>query len=713
VSFEEAAAIALGNSQLRRNLAHATQTIRTRRAAAVAELPDWQELRDAGSDAKDRALSRLDKELVRLAEQVEDAGGRVHWARDGVEARQIVVGIVRQHDAEHVVKVKSITAEEIGLNQALESAGINAVETDLAELILQLSSDSSSHILVPAIHRNRAEIRDIFRHTIGPRDLTDDPAALCEAARSHLRRRFLSARVGLSGANFAVAETGTVGVVESEGNGRMCLTLPEVLITVMGIEKVVSQWSDLEVFLQLLPRSATGEPMNPYTTLWTGVHPGDGPREFHLVLLDNGRSGVLADHVGRQTLRCIRCSACLNSCPVYTRTGGHAYESVYPGPIGAILSPQLFGPERSGSLPYSSTLCGACYDVCPVKIDIPRVLIHLRSRMVEQRQAPKTEMLTMRALAKCFSSRRRYEALQRAGLLGTRLLAADGGPRRFGGAVSAWTSVRDLPTPPKQTFRDWWYEHHTAIPADETSTSLRTTARHREAIQERSAPRQAPLVSRERATESDARTEILHRLHTALSDVEVCPDVVRRYRRCAPVTRSKLSARFAMRAAELGTHVVRTPERELSSVLGELCRRQEASRMVVAPELPDAWAPANVNLVTDLGLAVAELDEVDGALTGCALAIADTGTIVLDGAATQGRRAVTLVPDYHLCVVREDQIVGLVPQAVQRLEPAVRNRRPLTFITGPSATSDIELSRVEGVHGPRTLHVVVVGAAIG
>ncbi len=235
-----------------------------------------------------------------------------------------------------------------------------------------MASESSSHFLVPAIHKNRTQIRDLFREHLGQPDLTDEPAELAEAARLHLREKFLTAEVAVSGANFATADTGTVGVVESEGNGRMCLTLPRVLITLMGIEKVLPSFQDLEVFLQLLPRSATGERMNPYTSLWTGVHPGDGPQEFHLVLLDNGRTRVLEDPVGRQALHCIRCSACLNICPVYGRVGGHAYHATYPGPIGSILTPQLLGPGVHDSLPFASTLCGACAEVCPVRIEIPR-----------------------------------------------------------------------------------------------------------------------------------------------------------------------------------------------------------------------------------------------------------------------------------------------------------------------------------------------------
>ncbi|MDR0344507.1 MAG: iron-sulfur cluster-binding protein [Nocardiopsaceae bacterium] len=458
--FDIAARRALGNSQLRRNLANATSTIRARRAAVVGELPDWEALREAGRAIKAETMAHLDRYLEQLEEQVTARGGTVHWARDAIEANRLVTGLVTDAGAREVVKSKSITTDEIGLNEALAAAGITAHETDLAELIVQLGHDRPSHILVPAIHRNRAEIRDIFLREMPGADpgLTDAPADLTAAARTHLRQRFLAARVGISGANFAVAETGTLGVVESEGNGRMCLTLPETLITVMGIEKVIPRWQDLEVFLQLLPRSSTGERMNPYTTLWTGVTPGDGPQRFHLVLLDNGRTAALADQVGRQALHCIRCSACLNVCPVYERTGGHAYGSVYPGPIGAVLSPQLTGVEENASLPYASSLCGACYQACPVKIDIPSLLVHLRARHVEerrQRRVPSPESVTMAAAAWVMASPGRYAAAQRAGQAG-RVLGRDGRIRRLPPPLSAWTSARDAPVPPPETFRDWW-----------------------------------------------------------------------------------------------------------------------------------------------------------------------------------------------------------------------------------------------------------------
>lgn len=463
--FPAAAKTALADTQLRRNLGNATTTIRAKRAAVVAEVPDWEALRDAGAAIKADSMNRLAELLEQLEAAVTARGGVVHWARDANEANRIVVDLVRATGSSEVVKVKSMATQEIGLNEALEAAGITPTETDLAELIVQLGHDKPSHILVPAIHRNRAEIREIFLREMhdAPADLSDDPRQLAMAARAHLRRKFLTAKVGVSGANFAIAATGTVGVVESEGNGRMCLTLPETLITVMGIEKVLPTWRDLEVFLQLLPRSATGERMNPYTSMWTGVTPGDGPTSFHLVLLDNGRTAALADEVGRAALHCIRCSACLNVCPVYERTGGNAYGSVYPGPIGAILSPQLTGIKSHGdpnaSLPFASTLCGACYEVCPVKIDIPSILVHLRAAAVDAGRgapAPDGQTLVMKAMAFVMRSPARFSFAGRRLRL-VRLLAGRNGKLRFlPWPGSKWTTSRDLPSPPPETFREWW-----------------------------------------------------------------------------------------------------------------------------------------------------------------------------------------------------------------------------------------------------------------
>lgn len=456
-SFPEAARAELANSQLRSNLRNATDTIRAKRERVVAELPDWEELRDAGKAIKCDVLAHLDDYLLQFEAAVQTAGGHVHWARDAAEANAVVADVARAHSADEVVKVKSLTTDEIGLNDALAAVGIHALETDFAELILQLDGDWSSHILVPAIHRNRTEIRDLFARTIAPGIGSDDPHDLAEASRVYLRKRFLAARVGVSGANFGIAETGTVCVVESEGNGRMCTTLPEVLVTILGIEKLVPRFADLEVFLQLLPRSATGERMNPYTSLWTGVTDGDGPQEFHVVLLDNGRTRVLRDEIGRQALHCIRCGACLNVCPVYSRTGGHAYGSVYPGPIGAILTPQLRGIENAASLPFASSLCGACYEVCPVKIDIPRVLLHLRAKAVEAK-GRSTERTVMRAAAWVFRSPRRLTLALRLTSRAQTPLIRDGVVHRLPPPLSAWTRTRNLRPFAVDTFRSWWRE---------------------------------------------------------------------------------------------------------------------------------------------------------------------------------------------------------------------------------------------------------------
>jgi L-lactate dehydrogenase complex protein LldF len=450
VSFPAAAREALADSQLRRNLGHATATIRAKREHAVGEVEDWEALRDAGSAIKARVMATLPEQLERLEAAVTAAGGIVHWARDAAEANGIVADVAREHGARQVIKVKSLATDEIELNDALAGQGIEAIETDLAELINQLGHETSSHILVPAIHKNRAEIRALFERTIAQGEhLGWEATAIAEAARRHLREKFLTVPMAVSGANFAIAETGTICVVESEGNGRMCTTLPDVLVTVMGIEKILPEWRDLEVFLQLLPRSSTAERMNPYTSLWTGVREGDGPREFHLVLLDNGRTDVLADEVGRQALHCIRCSACLNVCPVYTRTGGHAYESVYPGPIGAILTPQLRGLDQAPTLPWASSLCGACYEVCPVKIDIPSVLIHLRARVVEEhKRRVSPEALAMAAMGRVFGSQQRYERAQKLKRLGRGPIA--------NAALPGWSAMRDLPQVPAETFREWW-----------------------------------------------------------------------------------------------------------------------------------------------------------------------------------------------------------------------------------------------------------------
>ncbi len=469
-AFPIAAKVAMADPQMRKNVRHATDVIQAKRARVVSEMPDWQALREAGKRIREHTMQHLDFYLEQFEANCTRAGGVVHWARDTAEAQRIVVDLVksaRKGDGiDEVIKIKSMTTEEIQLNAALEAAGIFPYETDLAELIIQLGKDRPSHIVVPALHKNRHQIREIFQREMHLPHLGDKPEDLADAARTFLREKFLRVKTGVSGANFLIAETGGVCIVESEGNGRMCLTLPETLITIAGIDKVLPRFQDLEVMLQLLPRSATGERMNPYNSLWTGVDRSkedalrDGPRVFHVVLLDNERTHILSDPEGRQTLHCIRCAACQNVCPVYRQTGGHAYGSVYAGPIGAILTPQLMEMKHSQSLPYASSLCGACYEVCPVKIDIPEVLIHLRNSAVGEKGLS-AEALAMKAMGMIFRSERRYRAAQRLGRLAEAPLShADGQGEGWiawlPGPLGGWTQARDLRQMPRETFRSWW-----------------------------------------------------------------------------------------------------------------------------------------------------------------------------------------------------------------------------------------------------------------
>ena len=452
----------LRNPQLRKNVAHAIDVIQAKRAKLVAEKADWQQLRAAASDLRAHALDNLGFYLEQFESQCTAAGGHVHWAADDAEARRIILDLLRRENATEVIKIKTMTSAEIQLNPFLEAAGIQAHETDLAEIILQLGDQEPSHIVVPALHINRAQVREIFARRMGLKDLSDDPKELTNAARHFLREKFLRVPTAIGGANFLIAETGAVAVVESEGNGRMCLTLPRTMITLAGIEKVLPRFQDLEVMLQLLARSATGERMNPYTSLWTGVTPGDGPQTFHVVLLDNGRSSILARPKHRQTLKCIRCAARMNSCPVYRQTGGHAYGSVYPGPIGAILTPQLMQMHHAQSLPFASSLCGACYEVCPVKINIPEVLLELRSEVVNQERHHLGRFfdpmyLGLRIANLLFARAWLFHSAQWAGRLGLRLFTRkDGWIHSLPSVGAKWTQTRDLRGLPSQPFHSWW-----------------------------------------------------------------------------------------------------------------------------------------------------------------------------------------------------------------------------------------------------------------
>ncbi|HSR66596.1 MAG TPA: LutB/LldF family L-lactate oxidation iron-sulfur protein [Acidobacteriota bacterium] len=369
---------ALSDARLRGALENFTGAFIRMRESAQDELSNWQEMRERAHRIKAHTLSRLDSYLQELEGKLQEAGARVIWAESPSEASSAVVDIARRHDCRRAVKSKSMTSEEVGLNQALEAAGVTPVETDLGEYVAQLAQERPSHILAPIIHKTRQDVGRLFADKLRTQ-YTDQVEEITQIARRKLRRDFFSAQLGISGANFAVAETGTLVVVENEGNARLCTSLPRVHVALMGIEKVLPRFADLGLFLPLLTRAATGQRMSSYVSLITGPRGrDDGPDHLYVILLDNGRSRMLADPLMRQALYCIRCSACINICPVYKRAGGHSYDSVYPGPIGSVISPFLLSGESPDELPFASTLCGACADVCPVRIPLPEQLLHLR-----------------------------------------------------------------------------------------------------------------------------------------------------------------------------------------------------------------------------------------------------------------------------------------------------------------------------------------------
>jgi L-lactate dehydrogenase complex protein LldF len=432
------------------------------REARVAEMPQWEELRQAASELRRHTLAYLDFYLERLEREVEAAGGHVHWAEDAERAGAIVLEIAARHGVRRAVKSKSMATEEIALNEALQRSGIEALETDLGEYIIQLAGMGPSHIIVPAVHMKKEEVAELFRLKLGV-EAPADPAALTAIARRVLRERFLAADMGLSGANFLVAQTGTLVLVTNEGNGRMCTTLPELHVAVVGIDKVVPDWASLTVLLKLLARSATGQKITTYSSFITGPrrHEGEGgPKELHLVLLDNGRSRMLADGNARETLKCIRCGCCLNVCPVYKNVGGYAYGWFISGPVGAIFTPQILGTRAARELPYASTLCGACVDVCPVKIPITQILLGLRQRVAEGDAArPAAAPLPARLAARAGRLALGVPWLYRLGAtllaVAERPLARDGWLGWLPPPLDRWTRVRPMPAF-RSDFRGWW-----------------------------------------------------------------------------------------------------------------------------------------------------------------------------------------------------------------------------------------------------------------
>lgn len=462
--FTQSAVTALQDIGLHAALDRATSAADGRRRGMMAELPHAQALRQQGRGSRLRALHDLPELLEQLEANVNAAGGHVLWAQDAREANQHVLDICRQHGLKRGVKSKSMVTEEIGLVPVLEAAGIQMIETDLGEYIVQISGDHPSHIIMPVMHKTRTQIRDLFVDKLGmpPTDAAEEMTAFI---RARLRREYLEADFGMSGGNFLIAETGSVVIVTNEGNGRLSTGVPPVHIAVVGIEKVLPTWEDFATLIQMLPRSATGQRMSVYSSGFTGpARPGepDGPEHFYLILLDNGRSGMYASEYA-EALACIRCGACLNACPVYQHVGGHAYGWVYPGPIGAIITPLLQGKEKASPLPFASSLCGACKTACPVDINIPDMLLRLR-RDLQPVQDPLWK-LGMKGYGFAFSHPLLYQMGGKAASIATRALAAAENPDNPPDPqvhnvpvypLNGWTEHRDFPVIPGESFHDWW-----------------------------------------------------------------------------------------------------------------------------------------------------------------------------------------------------------------------------------------------------------------
>jgi len=457
IPFRQRAGSAMKDAFLQEALTIATTKFIDLRREAFEDFPEGEALRDRARAIKEATLQRLDHYLETLIANIERIGGHVHYAKTSEEARAIVVDIARRTGARMAVKSKSMATEEIHLNEALERAGITPVETDLGEYIIQLAHERPSHIIAPAIHKTKGQVAELFGREF-KRRVEADPEVLTKIARGELREKFLQADLGITGANFAVADTGTVVLVTNEGNGRMVTSLPRIHVAVMGVEKVVPSLTDLMVFLAILAKSATGQKLSVYTTLVRGPRRAEeleGPDEFHLVLLDNGRIAQLGGPL-REALSCLRCGACLNVCPVYRQIGGHAYGYTYPGPIGILLTAMLEGTRSVGDLAHASSLCGACADACPVRIDIPRMLIELRREVDEKKIAPWVERVAFTLLARLLARPALYRLAARAGRVLQRPFASGGTISRLPVFLNDWTRTRDLPAVAARTFQERW-----------------------------------------------------------------------------------------------------------------------------------------------------------------------------------------------------------------------------------------------------------------
>lgn len=464
--FNQGALTAINDDKIQRSLLGLYNGFHKARESAASKTPDWEELREQARLVKTHTIENLDYYLERFEKKVIEMGGVVHFASDAASANKYVLDLANARGVRTVIKSKSMVSEEMGLNERFETAGIESVETDLGEYVIQLAEETPFHIVAPAIHKDRQDVSELFQKKLGTERI-DDIEGLGREARKQLREKFIVADMGITGANFMVADTGTLVLVTNEGNGRMSTSMPRIHVALAGMERIVPTMESMGMFLRLLIRSATGQRISSYVTLVNGLRRDtdeDGPEEFHVVIVDNGRSKMLADPELREALNCIRCGACLNACPVYRKVGGHAYGYVYPGPIGAIVTPMLTGLGDAKDLPYASSLCGACREACPVKINIPRMLLTLRRDLTEGSKYPLEkrslliERLAFKAWRILFSSNVLLGLSTRFGRLAQVALIRRGAIRWLPGSLGGWTRHRTLKPLPKYSFRDAWSE---------------------------------------------------------------------------------------------------------------------------------------------------------------------------------------------------------------------------------------------------------------
>ena len=733
-TFKQDIARAVNNPELSRAVDRATRRQDDARKEIITELGDPWAVRALAGACRDVALDRLDERLVRLADNVRRHGGQVHWAPDGEAVRRLVEQIAQRARCRLVIKTKSMMCEEIGLNPSLQRAGLEVVETDLGEYIVQLAGEPPSHIIGPACHKSARQVAELFHRELGV-PYTEDPQTLARAARKILRDKFRQADMGITGANFAVARMGTIVTVTNEGNGRFVASRPRVLVTVMGMEKVIDSPADLAVLLKVLARSATGQRMSVYTNLITGPRragDADGPEEFHLIIVDNGRSRILASRY-RQLLRCIRCGACLNACPVYRKIGGHAYGSVYPGPIGTLLTPLLETLVDRADLPQASALCDACREACPVRIELPEMLILMRNDLRRLNRVSLGQRMGFAIWSRVMRNPRLYRLAARLVRIGLSIEAHQGWVERLPPAGDAWTDVRDLPVPADRPFHRIWEEglkRAPATPARYPTTAPAAVAADSHAAAEARAerrPYQEPAdldpwrSGRPNGAESSTppgpctQEEFIERVRRALRTVtrdRPRPDP-ERSRRVS--TGSDLLNCFKEKLAELHVHVHEVDDLRhaldvVTGIIGDL----RADRAVTADEegidlgrLAERLARIGCELtVVREGPGLNASFDAEVGITLAELGIAETGSVVLQSGGAR-RRLVGLAPPVHIVILPKDRIVADLLDWARWWESQPPQAHQ-TIITGPSKTADIELTLVAGMHAPGVVHVVLV-----